>query len=38
MVGLEGSLKVIETWDGWVGWDLEDHRAIGWVERVLEGS
>ena len=36
MVGLEGSLKVIEPWDGWVGRNLEDHRAVGWVERVLE--
>ena len=40
MVGLKGSLKGIEPWDGWVGlkgslkvvepWDA-------WVGRVLEG-
>ena len=36
MVGLEGSLKIIEAWNGWAGRVLKDHRA---VERVgLEGS
>ena len=36
MVGLDGSLKIIEPWDGWVGGVLEGHRDMGWVERVFE--
>ena len=31
MVGLEGSLKIIEPWDGWVRRILEDNRAMGWL-------
>ena len=31
MVGLEGSLKVVELWDGWVGGVLKDRRAVGWL-------
>ena len=36
-VGLEGSLKVIELQNGWVGRVLEGHRSTGWLEG-LEGS
>ena len=36
MVGLEGSSKIIEPWDGWVGRVLKGRRAMGWVGRVLE--
>ena len=39
MVGLGGTLKVIELWDGWIGRILQDHENIewfGWVGRVLE--
>ena len=38
MVGLEGSSKVVESWDGWVGRVLEVIESWdGWVGRVLEG-
>jgi len=29
--GLEGTLKITEPLDGWVGRDLKDHRAIKWL-------
>ena len=47
MVVSEGSLKVIDSWNGWVrrvvkdhshkmvGTVLRDHRAVGWVGRVF---
>ena len=36
MVGLEGSLQVIETRNGWVGRVLKDRETWnGWVGRVL---
>ena len=31
MVGLGGSSKIIEPWDGWVGRVLKDHRAMAWL-------
>ena len=31
MVGLEGSLKIIEPWNGWVGSVLKGHGTIGWL-------
>lgn len=39
MVGLGGTLKVIELWDGWTGRILQEHETVewfGWVGRVLE--
>ena len=32
MVGLEGSLKIIEAWDGWVERVLKDHRTKDWLD------
>ena len=31
MVGLDGSLKIIEPWDGWVERVLKGHGAMGWL-------
>ena len=33
MVGLEGSLKVIEKRNGWVGRVLKGHTAMEWLGR-----
>jgi len=32
MVELEGSLKITERWDGWVGRVLKGHKAVGWLD------
>ena len=31
MGGLEGSLKIVGSWDGWVGRVLKDHKVMGWL-------
>ena len=31
MVELDGTLQTIESENGWVGWDLMDHRATEWL-------
>ena len=31
MVGLEGSLRMTESLNGWVARVLKDHRAIEWL-------
>ena len=36
MVGLEGSWKIMEPWDGWVGRVLKGHGVMEWD--ALEGS
>ena len=36
MVGLGGSLKVIEPWHGCVGKVLKDNRARGWTLQTTE--
>ena len=36
MVGMEGSLKIAEPWDGWVGRVLKGHGVMEWD--ALEGS
>lgn len=33
-VGLERTLKIREPWDGWVGKDLKDSRAMEWLSCV----
>ena len=34
-VGLEGSLKITEPWNGRIGKVLKDRSAMGWVGRAL---
>ena len=36
VVGMEGSLQIIELWDGWVGRVLKECRAMEWLEQSLE--